>query len=62
MLSDSTAYRWSSAAAHANNSDDAGLLDSWQWSEVAPPDGDWKQWLQTRALEAAESASLRTAT
>ena len=61
MLSDSTAYPWSSAAAHAHNRDDAGLLDSWKWSEV-DPGGDWKQLLQTRALEATESANLRTAT
>jgi REP-associated tyrosine transposase len=61
MLSDPTAYPWSSAAAHADNSDAAGLLDSWEWSDI-DPDGDWKQLLQTRALDAAESASLRLAT
>jgi putative transposase len=61
LLSDPTAYPWSSAAAHAGNSDDAGLLDAWEWSEV-DPDGGWKQLLQARALGAAESASLRAAT
>ena len=61
MLSDPTAYPWSSAAAHADKSDAAGLLDSWEWSDI-DPDGDWKQLLQTRALDAAESASLRIAT
>ncbi len=61
MLSDPTAYPWSSAAAHANQRDIAGLLDVREWSEV-DPDGDWKQLLRTRALDAAESASLRAAT
>jgi hypothetical protein len=54
-------YPWSSAAAHANHRDAAGLLDLGEWSEVAP-NGEWKQLLRTRALDAAESASLRAAT
>ena len=37
------------------------LLDWWRWSEV-DFDGDWKQLLQTRALDATQAASLRTAT
>jgi hypothetical protein len=37
------------------------LLDCVRWSDI-DPDGDWKQLLQTRALGAAESASLRIAT
>jgi hypothetical protein len=61
MLSDPAAYPWSSAAAHADNRDAAGLLDSWEWSEV-DPGGGWQQLLRTRALDAAESASLRAAT
>jgi putative transposase len=60
MLSDPTAYPWSSAAAHANR-DAAGLLDSREWHEV-DPDSDWKQLLLTRAPDAAECASLRAAT
>jgi putative transposase len=61
LLSDATAYPWSSGAAHAASHDDNGMLDSWEWSEVGPQ-GDWGQVLEARALEAGESASLRAAT
>ena len=34
LLSDGTAYPWSSAAAHASSQDDNGMLDSWGLSEL----------------------------